>query len=333
MSITTTVVDAFGRVGMKIISLATDGFDKATMDRIEKKDPDYVWSDDLLRDLLVVWQVNLKRPVGTPALRSALITGTTGSGKSSGVKQLTAELGVPLMKINCAKEKAEAMLYSVGLKGAETVIEKGILLLAMEKGLPLLIDEVNVLTEDEQISLFSVLDEGIFVIPETGEVVRAKHGFMIFATRNPSAEMKGGGPYGGTHMLNAAFARRFTTHIRRDDPDEETMANIVDKKAKATIMEKGKPVERSIGMDIARKMAKVATQLKGGGIMAPPCLDQLVNWGRTALNYRNSHSLQSEPDGAFLVLSFKLVWAHSQDETSYDLGMKAIRDVFNIEAS
>lgn len=81
----------------------------------------------------------------------------------------------------------------------------GPLIQAMKQGAILLIDEINLASDNILERLNSVLEfeKTITLYEHTGEVIQAKEGFMVIATMNPGNEV-------GKRDLSPALYNRFT---------------------------------------------------------------------------------------------------------------------------
>lgn len=115
--------------------------------------------------------------------RCLSLTGDTGTGKTSLVEQACARLNWPLEPFS-SHDRA-TMFELVGgqrLVDGNTVWEDGPLLSAMRHGAVLLIDEVNVMPPEVLTGLNRVMERYTYLIPETGEIVKAHPDFRIAIT-------------------------------------------------------------------------------------------------------------------------------------------------------
>lgn len=147
-----------------------------------------------------------------------LLIGDTGTGKTSFIRHLAHLTNNGFRRLNLngsttADELVGHYVVDEKEKGMRWV--KGVLYEAMEKGLWLLLDELNAGLPEVLFVLQSVLDDDKFlVVPEhEGEIIRPHKDFRIFATMNPSLE------YAGTRDLNKALLSRFPIVIQTTYPD------------------------------------------------------------------------------------------------------------------
>lgn len=136
--------------------------------------------------------------------------GPTGSGKSLMAREFFAHLNTPVLRINMSDGVSEeTLLGRLDLADGETRYIDGILVNAMENGIPLICDEINAMRDNTQIAMFSAMDSGFVVLPDdANRVVRASPGFMVIGTYNPG--------YAGTNEQNEAFRNRFSRSFAVD---------------------------------------------------------------------------------------------------------------------
>ncbi len=156
--------------------------------------------------------------------RCLSLTGDTGTGKTSLVEQACARLNWPMEPFS-SHDRA-TMFELVGgqrLVDGNTVWEDGPLLSAMRHGAVLLIDEVNVMPPEVLTGLNRVMERYTYLIPETGEIVKAHPDFRIAITGN-ALNGNNKGSYKGVANMNIAFMNRFTLGIEVDWMDKEEEA-------------------------------------------------------------------------------------------------------------
>lgn len=189
------IAQAFGLQGISP-SLTMQGYAQPCP-LTPKKDDLYQFDTDLLFDVIQF----IRSP--NVALR---ITGHSGTGKSSFVQQFYSRLNSPLFTFN-AKPTTRAQELIGGFTPTETGGLKfvlGPLAQAAKEGLPVLIDEYNVIDPAEATGLNDVLEGRPIGIPETGETIVPAPGFKIFVTQNPR-----GPGYRGRNLQDAANDERF----------------------------------------------------------------------------------------------------------------------------
>lgn len=142
------------------------------------------------------------------------VTGPTGAGKTSGIKQVAALLNYPVYETtgHSRLETPELVGHYV-LKGEGTVWQDGPLTLALRHGGFFLLNEIDLLDPSTAAGLNTVLDGSPLLIPETAEAVRPHPAFRFIATANTVGNGDLSGLYQGTLRMNAAFMDRFSVLV------------------------------------------------------------------------------------------------------------------------
>jgi len=139
-----------------------------------------------------------------------LLVGPAGCGKSLMVKQAIRDLGQKYISMSCNPMSALELRGTEGMRATEsggtvTYWRDGPLVMAMKYGVPLMLDEINMLPPDDAAILNAAMAEGKIDTPY-GEVT-AKEGFRVIGTYNPL--------YEGTYRFNKALKDRFSGGIIR----------------------------------------------------------------------------------------------------------------------
>jgi MoxR-like ATPase len=159
-----------------------------------------------------------------------LLTGPTGSGKTKMVEQIHAKIQKELIRVNITIESDEdSLMGGFRLKNGETVFVKGPVILAMEIGATLLLDELDLAHPMKIMCLQSVLEGAGYFIKKTGESIVPKSGFCIVATANTKGSGDEDGHYVGTQTLNGAMMDRFPLVFECDYPTKSIEDQIVRK--------------------------------------------------------------------------------------------------------
>jgi len=133
------------------------------------------------------------------------INGPKGCGKTMSVLAWAAEVGVPVIRINCSEGFTEESFIGYNtLVNGEIVWIDGVLPLAMRNGAIIIFDEFRHARPEIMTAWNAVGDSGRLMIPQNNnEVVVAHEDFRTFATMNP---VEG---YSGGQDLNQATLDRF----------------------------------------------------------------------------------------------------------------------------
>ena len=137
------------------------------------------------------------------------ITGLSGNGKTMMIEQVHAELKKELFRVNITIETDEDDLIGhYALIDGKTVWQDGPVVLAMERGGTLLLDEVD-LASHNIMCLQPVLEgKGVF-LKKIGQWITPSEGFTVFATANTKGKGSDDGRFIGTGVMNEAFLDRF----------------------------------------------------------------------------------------------------------------------------
>ncbi|KAJ3134538.1 AAA ATPase midasin [Physocladia obscura] len=152
--------------------------------------------------LRVLRALRLSKPV--------LLEGSPGVGKSSLISSLAITCGYPLCRINLSEQTDLMDLFGSDLpveggKGGEFAWRDGPFLSAMKNGQWILLDELNLATQQVLEGLNACLDHRATVyIPELNRSFECHKNFRVFAAQNP--QNQGGGRKG----LPKSFVNRFT---------------------------------------------------------------------------------------------------------------------------
>lgn len=172
-------------------------------------DGDYTFRQETLKAVLYALVCNVR----------VLLSGPTGSGKSSVVQQVAARLNRPFTRLQCDNDLTRAdFIGQMVLRNKETFFEYGLLPTAMREGHVLLIDEWDCANPSVAAVLQAVLEGEPLTITETGEVIKPHPEFRIFATANTLGLGDETGMYHGTQPQNYAALDRFGIVLTVDYP-------------------------------------------------------------------------------------------------------------------
>ena len=157
------------------------------------------------------------------------ITGQTGMGKTKECYEAAASTKQELIRVNITVETDEDdLLGHYTLKDGETVWEDGPVIVAMERGAQLLLDEID-LASNKIMCLQPVLEGGPIFLKKTNRLVSPAPGFNIIATANTKGRGNDDGRFIGTNILNEAFLDRFPITFEQDYPAPSVERKIISK--------------------------------------------------------------------------------------------------------
>lgn len=182
-------------------------------------DPNYVaWGNH--SDVDAILKSKLFHPI--------YITGPTGNGKSTMVEQICAKHKIPLIRVNLnATDDEDKLIASKTLVDGNVVVEDGPVVIAMRKGIPILIDEIDAGGANLLMCLQGVLEGKPLYIKAKNEIVYPQQGFNVIATANTKGKGSDDGRYIGTNVLNEAFLERFAIVFEQEYPGAKIEAKIV----------------------------------------------------------------------------------------------------------
>lgn len=149
---------------------------------------------------------------------NSMITGPAGNGKTTMVEQICADLGREMFRVNITTETDEMdLLGGFRLQNGSTVFELGPVVMAMLRGAVLLLDEVD-LASNNIMCLQPVLEGKGIYIKKINRWIRPAPGFVVVATGNTKGQGDESGSFIGTNFLNEAFLDRFAITIEQPYP-------------------------------------------------------------------------------------------------------------------
>jgi len=172
---------------------------------------------------------DLKIIVKSGMFYPVFITGLSGNGKTFMVEQVCADTKKEMFRVNITIETDEDDLIGhYALIDGKTVWQDGPVVMAMERGATLLLDEVD-LASNKIMCLQPVLEGNPLLIKKEGRIVRPKAGFSVMATANTKGKGSEDGRFIGTNILNEAFLERFPITVEQEYPSVSVEKKIINK--------------------------------------------------------------------------------------------------------
>lgn len=163
-----------------------------------------------------------------------LISGPTGSGKSSLVKYICSKLDAPFIRINMSADAESSVLFGqlVAREGS-TVWQDGPITESVRHGGVVLIDEWELMPPEISMGLQNLLEDDGYLflkeMPGTNEdkTIIPHKNFRIICAGNTVGQGDDSGAFSGTTVQNSATLDRFTTTIYLGYLDKKHEINII----------------------------------------------------------------------------------------------------------
>lgn len=217
----------------------------------------------------------------------SLITGPTGSGKSSMVKNLCALTGRPMIRVNMTSDMESSVLFgSLMVEGGATVWKDGPVTEAVKYGAVVCIDEWDVTPPEILFGLQWLFEEGgrLYLKEKPGtskdKFLIPHEGFRIVCLGNTIGQGDETGKFAGVNVQNSATIDRFgtTVHLGYLDSDHERK-----------VVAKAVPLLQA---DFIKKMIQLAHLVRAGydqgNINLTMSPRTLINWGRKTRDWGDS---------------------------------------------
>ena len=157
------------------------------------------------------------------------ITGLSGNGKTMMVEQACAKNKRDMYRVNITcRTDEDDLLGGFRLVDGQTVWFDGPVVKAMKSGAVLLLDEID-LASDDIMCLQPILEgKGVF-LKKINKFVEPTAGFQVFATANTKGQGDEHGKFVGTGFLNEAFLERFPVTVEQSYPKKAVETKILTK--------------------------------------------------------------------------------------------------------
>ena len=164
-------------------------------------DPHFVWSEEILRYLLLAQNTNANLWFG----------GEKSTGKSETARNFAGRTGRSFTRINFHKyTTTEDYIGSVGLENGATVFKRGAFLTAFTSpSTVILLDEISNCDAGDLAPLNGLLEVGS-AVNIGGSPQRRAQGVLVFAADNTLTNGDSTGRYTGTRQMNSSLADRFS---------------------------------------------------------------------------------------------------------------------------
>ena len=199
-------------------------------------------------------------------VRSVLLHGPAGTGKTMSCKLMCQRIGIPLMDtVNCTDNLDEFILGKYIPEDGKIVFRESFVTKAIRSGGAVVFEEINFARPQYLAFLNSLLDDNGMVRLDNGEVVRRHENFRFFATMNIG--------YYGTKELNQALYNRFNVIIDVPDLSDSMIYDMLSKRVPECIPD----MQRIVA--IYRKIRNKIQSEELDAVISPRNLE---NWARMA---------------------------------------------------
>ena len=292
---------------------------------IPKKDPLFV-AHGHFGDLVKVIQSRKFYPV--------FETGESGTGKTYMTEQACAKLKREFIRVNITVETDEDdLLGHYALIDGNTVWQDGPVVIAMERGAVLLLDEID-LASNKVMCLQPILEGKGVYLKKVNRMVKPADGFTVVATANTKGKGSEDGRFVFTNILNEAFLERFPITMEVGYPSAQTEKKIVNK------------VLDSLGVsdsDFSEKLVNWANAIRktfyDGGIDEVIATRRLVHISNAFAIFNDRmkaiemcvNRFDEDTKTSFLDLYSKIDAGVDLDETSNDESEEALKEMHGAE--
>jgi len=236
---------------------------------IPKSNPNYVFQPEATEKMVVAIELGDK----------SMITGPTGSGKSTLIKEICARLNRPFIRINMTGDMDSGAFFGQYLiEDGATVWKNGPMAEGALHGAVVLIDEWELSPPEITMGLQWLLeDDGELYLKEKAgdskdKIIQPHNQFRIVCGGNTLGQGDETGAHAGVNVQNTASIDRFQTVCKLDYLTKSHELNIL-KKAVPTL-----------NADIADKMLQFASLLrqgyKQGSVSLTMSPRTLINWAK-----------------------------------------------------
>lgn len=212
-----------------------------------------------------------------------LITGPTGSGKSSLVKYVCAKLNRPFIRINMSGDVESSSLFgTLVVRDGATVWEDGAITEAVKYGAVCLVDEWELMPAEIAMGMQNLLEDGGYLYlkekPGTSadRTIIPAEGFRLIFAGNTVGQGDTSGAFSGVGVQNTATIDRFTNTVRLNYLHSKHEIAIITSKTGVSDKDAASMVK------VASLVRAAYDQGKIGLTMSPRTL---INWGRKCGRY------------------------------------------------
>lgn len=219
-----------------------------------------------------------------------LISGPTGSGKSSLVRYVCAKLNWPFIRINMSGDVESSHIFGTReVKGGETTWADGALAEAVKHGAVCLIDEWELTPAEISMGMQNLLeDDGYLYLKEkpgtTEDRTYLPHdNFRFVFAGNTVGQGDVSGAFNGVQVQNTATIDRFSNVIKLDYLSAAHEIKYLTSKT---------GVDKSMAADMVKLAALIRSAYNQGKIGLTMSPRTLINWGKKMERYNMASAFE-----------------------------------------
>lgn len=212
-----------------------------------------------------------------------LMSGPTGSGKSSLCKYVCAHLSIPFIRVNMSADiESSALFGQLVVREGATVWEDGPITEAVKYGAVILIDEWELMPPEISMGLQNLLEDGgyLFLKEKPGsasdKTLIPHKNFRIICAGNTVGQGDDNGSFSGTMVQNSATLDRFSTTICLDYLTPAHEISIITGKS---------GVDKKLAGNMVKLAGLIRSAYNQRAINLTMSPRTLINWGKKTHKY------------------------------------------------
>ncbi|MFE8033003.1 AAA family ATPase [Thiohalocapsa marina] len=222
-----------------------------------------------------------------------LLTGPTGCGKTSLVRQIAARLHWPVQEVSChGRMELGDLLGGFQLIAGGTVFVHGPLAVAAREGHLLILNEIDLMDPAELAGLNDIVEGAPLTIAQNGgELIRPHAKFRVIATGNSAGAGDATGLYQGVLRQNLAFLDRFRvlTVSYPEAAVEQSLLDTLVPELPREIAEKLIVVANEVRrLFLGEQSPEGMAQPAGGELTLTLSTRALVRWARLTVTFKGA---------------------------------------------
>jgi len=261
-----------------------------------KLDPNWVWPKGMLLDLCILWTNGEETGEMTDFPEHTFISGYTGTGKSSAMRNFCAALNIPYYEKTMSREFDFLEIESDrDLVNGNTLTHYGLLPMAMGVlGYPgcLVLSELDRVDNGALTPMYEVFEGQPYTMRTGGrDLIEPSPGFFIVGNGNTAMMGDPNGLYGSSQQ-DLALVERFTNKLFAEYPEEAVERSIL-----AKICPQLDETIRNVMVDVANDIRAMHMGISEAANALPITMSTrlLIAWGKKTWAYRGAEANGGAP--------------------------------------